>query len=41
MTNAHDWIDSDNDRNAKAEYGAKDMILGWVIYSLAVVYLIV
>ena len=39
MTDEHDWIDSDH--TAKREYGALDMLIGWAIYSMAVIYLIV
>lgn len=38
MTNQYEWIDShDNPRTA---YGSGDMLIGWIIYAAAVVYLI-
>ncbi len=39
MANQYEWIDShDNPRTA---YGSGDMLIGWIIYAAAVVFLIV
>jgi hypothetical protein len=39
MTNQYEWIDSDD--TLRPEYGTGDLLLGWVIYAAAVIYLIV
>ena len=39
MTNQYEWIDSHD--NLRTEYGNGDMLFGWVIYAVAVLYLIV
>ncbi len=39
MTNEYEWID--NLDNLRPEYGAADMLVGWIIYSVVVVFLIV
>ncbi len=39
MTNQYEWID--NHDNPRIEYGSGDMLIGWIIYAAAVVFLIV
>lgn len=39
MTNEYEWIDRRD--KCQREFGAKDTVLGWVIYSVALLYLIV
>ena len=39
MTNAHDWVDKSS--SPRPEYGSVDTLVGWVIYSVAVLFLIV
>lgn len=39
MTNEYEWIDQ---RDAcKREFGSGDMLLGWLIYAVAVVYMMI
>ena len=39
MTNQYEWIDSHD--NPRIAYGSGDMLIGWIIYAAAVVFLIV
>jgi hypothetical protein len=39
MSNEYDFIDSDD--HPRREFGAGDVLVGWVIYVAAVLYLIV
>ncbi len=39
MTNEYEWID--NLDNPRPEYGAADTLIGWIIYFVVVVFLIV
>lgn len=37
MTNEYEWIDSRDE--SKREFGSADVLLGWVIYAVAVLYM--
>lgn len=39
MTNEYEWVEKRD--QCTRDFGAKDMVLGWVIYSVAVLFLIV
>ena len=38
MNNEYEWIDSSD--NPRREFGAGDVLVGWVIYALVVLFLI-